>query len=62
MELTIHEETWPYIDELFRTVPEAMQKVSTFQEALEKSEDGANNVGYYRPNKERYFVYCAISL
>lgn len=38
MELTIHEETWPYIDEFFRNVPEAMQKVPTFQEALEASE------------------------
>ncbi|MEZ4868074.1 MAG: hypothetical protein R3C14_42490 [Caldilineaceae bacterium] len=38
MELTIHEETWPYIDEFFRKVPEAMQKVPTFQEALEASE------------------------
>ncbi|MEZ4867804.1 MAG: hypothetical protein R3C14_41140 [Caldilineaceae bacterium] len=38
MELTIHEETWPYIDEFFRNVPEAMQKVPSFQEALEESE------------------------
>lgn len=38
MELTIREETWPYIDEFFRNVPEAMRKVPTFQEALEKSE------------------------
>ena len=38
MALKIHEETWPYIDEFFRTVPEAMQKVPTFQEALEASE------------------------
>jgi len=38
MELTIHEETWPYIDEFFRKVPDAMQKVPTFQEALEASE------------------------
>ena len=34
MELTIHEETWPYIDEFFRKVPEAMGKVPSFQEAL----------------------------
>lgn len=38
MELTIREETWPYIDEFFRNVPDAMRKVPTFQEALEKSE------------------------
>lgn len=38
MELKIHDETWPYIDEFFRTVPEAMQKVPTFQEALEANE------------------------
>jgi hypothetical protein len=36
--LTIHEETWPYIDEFFRNVPEATKKVPTFQEALEASE------------------------
>jgi hypothetical protein len=34
MELTIREETWPYIDEFFRNVPEALKKVPTFQEAL----------------------------
>lgn len=38
MELTIREETWPYIDEFFRNVPEAMRKVPTFQEAIEASE------------------------
>jgi hypothetical protein len=38
MALTIHEETWPYIDEFFRNVPEAMKKVPTFQEALAASE------------------------
>lgn len=37
MALTIHEETWPYIDEFFRNVPEAMQEVPTFQEALAAS-------------------------
>lgn len=37
MELTIREETWPYIDEFFRNVPEAMRKVPTFQEALTES-------------------------
>lgn len=38
MQLQIDEETWPYIDEFFRSVPEALQKVSTVQEALEESE------------------------
>lgn len=38
MELTIQDETWPYIDEFFRNVPEAMRKVPTFQEVLEESE------------------------
>lgn len=38
MELVIHEETWPYIDEFFRKVPEAMQKVPSFQEALAESQ------------------------
>ncbi|MCB0063111.1 MAG: hypothetical protein KDE19_13395 [Caldilineaceae bacterium] len=38
MTLTVREDTWPYIDEFFRNVPEAMQKVSTVQEALEERE------------------------
>lgn len=38
MELTIREEIWPYIDEFFRKVPEALKKVPTFQEALAESE------------------------
>jgi hypothetical protein len=38
MELTIHEETWPYIDEFFRKVPDAMRKVPSFQEALAESQ------------------------
>ncbi len=48
MELTIHEETWPYIDEFFRKVPEAMRKVPTFQEALEKSEQSGEQSGVRR--------------
>lgn len=38
MKLQIREDTWPYIDEFFRTMPEAMGKVTTFREAIEKSE------------------------
>ncbi|MFN8486933.1 MAG: hypothetical protein U0350_05020 [Caldilineaceae bacterium] len=34
MELTIHEDTWPYIDEFFRNVPEALHKLPTLQEVL----------------------------
>lgn len=45
MELTIHEETWPYIDEFFRRVPEAMRNVPTFQEALAKSEQRGKQEG-----------------
>lgn len=37
MELTIQEETWPYIDEFFRNVPEALRKVPTFQEVLSET-------------------------
>lgn len=48
MELTIHEETWPYIDEFFRKVPDAMKKVPTFQEALEKSEQSGEQSGVRR--------------
>ncbi|MCB0111473.1 MAG: hypothetical protein KDE53_36375, partial [Caldilineaceae bacterium] len=45
MELTIREETWPYIDEFFRNVPESMRKVPTFQEALAKSEQSGVQSG-----------------
>lgn len=38
MESMIHEETWPYIDEFFRKVPDAMRKVPSFQEALVESQ------------------------
>jgi len=45
MQLQIDEETWPYIDEFFRSVPEALQKVSTVQEALEESEQRGEQRG-----------------
>jgi len=35
MKVTVREETWPVIDEFFRKVPEALQKLPTLQEALE---------------------------
>lgn len=38
MKVEIREDTWPYIDEFFRSVPEALQKVSTVQEALDERE------------------------
>lgn len=38
MDLQIREETWSHIDEFFRTIPEAMRKVTTFREALVESE------------------------
>jgi hypothetical protein len=34
MKSQIREETWPVIDQFFQEVPEAMQKLPTFQEAL----------------------------
>lgn len=36
MKVTVREETWPVIDEFFRKVPEALQKLPTLQEALEE--------------------------
>lgn len=45
MQLQIDEDTWPYIDEFFRSVPEALQKVSTVQEALEESEQRGEQRG-----------------
>jgi hypothetical protein len=34
MKHVIHDDTWPFIDEFFREVPEAMGKLPTFQEVL----------------------------
>ena len=36
MKVTIHEDTWPYIDEFFQEVPEAFQKLPKLREAFEK--------------------------
>ena len=52
MELIVHEETWPYIDEFFRSVPEAMQKVPTFQEALEARERAGRREGEREGKRE----------
>jgi hypothetical protein len=48
MKLQIREDTWPYIDEFFRSIPEAMGKVTTFREALEKSEQRGEERGEQR--------------
>lgn len=48
MKLQIREDTWPYIDEFFRTIPEAMSKVSTFQEALEEAMEESEKRGEQR--------------
>lgn len=41
MKHIIHDETWPIIDEFFRQVPEAMNKLPTFQDVLmEKLSEG----------------------
>ena len=37
MKHQIREETWPVIDQFFREMPEAIGKISTFQEALRQS-------------------------
>ena len=37
MKMVISEETWPYIDQFFREMPEALQKLPTFREALDES-------------------------
>ncbi|RKZ72584.1 MAG: hypothetical protein DRR19_31975 [Candidatus Parabeggiatoa sp. nov. 1] len=38
MKPQIREDTWPYIDQFFREMPEAMRKIPTFQDALSLSE------------------------
>jgi hypothetical protein len=38
MKPQIREDTWPYIDQFFREIPEAMRKIPTFQEALSLNE------------------------
>lgn len=38
MKTMIREETWPYIEEYLRTVPEVLDKIPTFQEALAERE------------------------
>ncbi|MEZ4731835.1 MAG: hypothetical protein R3E79_32340 [Caldilineaceae bacterium] len=48
MQLQIREDTWPYMDEFFRTIPEAMQKVTTFREALEESKKQGERQGEQR--------------
>jgi hypothetical protein len=45
MQVQIREDTWPYIDEFFRTIPEAMSKVPTFQEALEEAMEESEQRG-----------------
>ena len=37
MKMVISEETWPYIDQFFREMPDALQKLPTFREALDES-------------------------
>jgi hypothetical protein len=56
MELTVREDTWPYIDEFFRKVPDAMQKVSTFQEALAESEQRGIQIGALQ-NQRRTLIH-----
>jgi phage tail tube protein FII len=34
----IHEETWPIIDQFFQEMPEAIEKLPTFQDALAESQ------------------------
>jgi len=38
MKTMIREETWPYIEEYLRSVPEVLDKIPTFQEALDERE------------------------
>ena len=48
MKPMIHEETWPYIDEYLRKVPEVLQKLPTFQDALAASEERGEQRGEQR--------------
>ena len=45
MKPMIHEETWSYIDEYLRKVPEVLQKLPTFQDALAASEERGEERG-----------------
>lgn len=45
MELTIKNETWPYIDEFFRKVPEAFEKLPFLQEAMQEARQKALSEG-----------------
>jgi len=38
MKPMIREETWPYIEEYLRSVPEVLDKIPTFQDALAERE------------------------
>lgn len=45
MKMVISEETWPYIDQFFREMPEALQKLPTFREALDESKAAGEAAG-----------------
>ena len=38
MKTMIREDTWPYIEEYLRSVPEVLDKIPTFQDALDERE------------------------
>ncbi len=45
MKTMIREDTWPYIEEYLRTVPEVLEKIPTFQEALAEREQRGEQRG-----------------
>lgn len=45
MKPMIHEETWPYIDEYLRTMPDVLHRIPTFQDALTASEERGEQLG-----------------
>ena len=48
MKMVISEETWPYIDQFFREMPEALQKLPTFRDALDESKAAGEAAGEAR--------------
>ena len=60
MKMVISEETWPYIDQFFREMPEALQKLPTFRDALDESKAAGEARG--ERNGMRQGLLAAIEL
>ena len=64
MKMVISEETWPYIDQFFREMPEALQKLPTFRDALDESKAAGEAAGEARGERNgmRQGLLAAIEL